>query len=343
MKAAVLRKLDAPLSLEELAAPPPGRGQVRVRIAATGVCHTQVLEARGKRGEDRFLPHLLGHEAAGVVEETGAEVTRVRPGDHVVVTWIKGAGISAAGVQYRDARGNVVNAGPVATFADSAIVSEDRVTPVRKDMPLDLAALLGCAVATGAGAVFNTARVKPGQSVAVYGAGGIGLNAIQAAALSGAGIVAAVDVHDPKLSQARAFGATHAVNARAQDPVAALRGITGGKGVDWAIESAGRRESMEAAFASVRQGGGTAILIGNLPMGDPISIDPFQLICGKRLVGCWGGDTVPDRDLPRYADLFLEGKLKLAELLTHRFRLDQANEALEALERGEVGRAILEP
>ncbi|HLF93971.1 MAG TPA: zinc-binding dehydrogenase, partial [Planctomycetota bacterium] len=151
-----------------------------------------------------------------------------------------------------------------------------------------------------------------------------------------------VDIHDHKLEQARAFGATHTLNAKREDVLAGVLRITGGKGVDHAIESAGQRPSMEQAFGVVRSGGGKAILVGNLPAGQPISIDPFQLICGKEIVGCWGGQTQPAVDLPRYADLFLEGKLKLAELVSHRFRLDQVNDALEALERGEVARAILE-
>jgi S-(hydroxymethyl)glutathione dehydrogenase/alcohol dehydrogenase len=341
IKAAVLRALKAPLTVEDVSPPDLAEGQVRVRIAASGICHSQLLEVRGARGEDRFLPHLLGHEASGVVEEIGRGVTRVRPGDHAVLSWIKGPGLSVGGAKYRDSRGDVVNSGAVATFAESAIVSEDRVTPVRRDLPLDLAALLGCAVATGAGAILNTAGVRPGDRVAVFGAGGIGLNAIQAAAIAGAAMIIAVDIHDHKLAQAREFGATQTVNGRQQEASAAIRELTGGKGVDCAIESAGQRVSMEQAFASVRTGGGKAILVGNLPAGQSISIDPFQLICGREILGCWGGSTRPERDFPRYADLFMEGKLKLRELVSHRFRLDEVNEALAALERGDVARGLI--
>ena len=342
MKAAILRALNEPLSVEDVTCSSPARGQIRVRISATGVCHTQVNEARGRKGKDAYLPHLLGHEAAGVVEEIGAEVTRAAVGDHVVLTWIKGQGISAGGPRCVDSRGQAVNAGPIATFAEMAVVSEDRATPIRKDMPLDLAALLGCAVATGAGAVFNSARLKGGEVVAVFGTGGIGLNAIQAARFAGASRVIAVDIHDAKLDRARLFGATDLINARSREPSDAIRELTGGRGADVAIESAGQRVSMEQAFASVRQGGGLAILVGNLPSGQSIEIDPFQLICGKRIVGCWGGETNPGRDIPRYADMFLEGKLKLAELVSHRFRLDDINAALDALEKGGVNRALIE-
>jgi S-(hydroxymethyl)glutathione dehydrogenase/alcohol dehydrogenase len=342
MKAAILRALNEPLTVEDITFSNPGRGQIRVRIAATGVCHTQLNEARGKKGKDAYLPHLLGHEAAGVVEEVGPEVTRISKGDHVVLTWIKGPGLSAGGPKCADAKGQTVNAGPIATFAEGAVVSEDRATPIRKDMPLDLAALLGCAVATGAGAVFNTAKVEAGQTVAVFGTGGIGLNAIQAARIAGASRVIAVDIHDSKLERSRVFGATETVNARNGDPAEAIKALTGGKGADVAIESAGQKVSMEQAFGSVRQFGGLAVLVGNLPAGQAISIDPFQLICGKRIVGSWGGDTAPGRDIPRYADMFLDGRLKLKELVSHRFRLDDINAALEALEKGEVNRALIE-
>jgi S-(hydroxymethyl)glutathione dehydrogenase/alcohol dehydrogenase len=342
MKAAVLRALNDPLSVELITCSAPARGQVRVRIAATGVCHTQVNETRGRKGKDVYLPHLLGHEAAGVVEEIGPGVTRIAVGDHVVLTWIKGQGISAGGPSCTDGRGQTVNAGPIATFADMAVVSEDRATPIRKDVPLNLAALLGCAVATGAGAVFNSARLKGGETVAVFGTGGIGLNAIQAAVIAGASRVIAVDIVDSKLDRARVFGATDVINARGREPGDAILELTRGRGADVAIESAGQRISMEQAFASVRTGGGLAILVGNLPSGQSISIDPFQLICGKRIVGSWGGETNPGRDIPLYADMFVEGKLKLAELVSHRFRLDDINAALNALEKGEVNRALIE-
>ncbi|OGH56859.1 MAG: hypothetical protein A3G34_11690 [Candidatus Lindowbacteria bacterium RIFCSPLOWO2_12_FULL_62_27] len=341
MRAAILYELNKPLVVEDLTAADPGYGQVRVRIAASGVCHTQISEARGCRGPDKFLPHTMGHEGAGVVEAIGPGVTRVKAGDHVILTWIKGPGINAAPPAYA-VGGRKINAGQITTFQDEAVVAENRVVPIRKDMPLDKAALIGCAVATGAGAVFNTARPKPGSAVLVFGAGGIGLCAIQAAALTNAGKVIAVDIHDHKLALARAFGATHVVNAKTQDVVPAVLELTGGRGADVAIEAAGIRETMEQAFQSIRADGGLAILIGNLAKGMPISIDPFMLICGKQIVGSWGGATDPAQDFPRYVDLYMTGKLKLDELITHRFRLDDVNAALEAVEQGKAGRAIIE-
>lgn len=342
MRAAVLRELGKPLVVEEVDVPPPARGQVLVRIMASGVCHTQVLEARGRRGPDPHLPHLLGHEGAGVVEAIGEGVTKVRPGDRVILSWIKGAGIEAAPPKYRRG-GETISAGFVTTFQEATLAAENRVFPIPPEMPFGPAALVGCAVATGAGAVLHACGVKAGDSVAVFGVGGIGIAAVRAASIAGASIVIAVDVKPAKMDRARRLGATHAVNAAEVDPVQAIRDLTGGKGVDHAVECAGRRETMEAAFRSVRPGGGRAVLVGNLPRGQTISIDPFDLIRGKRIAGTWGGETVPERDFPVYVAWHLEGRFDLEALITHRFPLDGVNEALEVLERGEAGRAILEP
>lgn len=341
MKAAVLCEPNVPLAIEDLTVPDPGYGQVLVKVAASGVCHTQVLEIQGKRGVDHYLPHLLGHEGSGVVEAVGPGVSRVAVGDHVILSWIKGAGIDPISPTYFSGNRRI-NAGALTTFNEYTLAAENRVTPIRKDMPLDKAALVGCAVATGAGAVINAAKVEPGSVVVVFGAGGIGLNAIQAATLVNAGEIIAVDIYDHKLAQARLFGATRTVHSRRQDPVDAVLDLTGGKGADYVIEAVGSQETMEQAFASARMNGGLTILIGNLPHQTKISINPFHLICGKKLLGTWGGETNPRRDFPRYVDLYLAGKLKLDELITHRFRLKDINIAVKALEGGEVARAIID-
>lgn len=341
MRAAVLHEPNAPLTIEELSVPPLGHGQVGVRLRASGVCHTQLLEVRGQRGVDRYLPHTLGHEGAGVVDAVGPGVTRVAAGDHVVVSWIRGAGLDAPPPLYTSG-GRRINAGPVTTFQEYAVVPENRVTRVAPELPLDHAALIGCAVATGAGAVINTARVEPGSTVVVFGAGGVGLCAVQAAALAGATRVVAVDVAPEKLDLARRLGATDTVDTTREDPVDAVLKRTGGAGADYAIEAAGRRETMEQAHRAVRTGGGLAVLVGNLPAGGQIAIDPFALIAGRRLVGTWGGETRPERDFPRYVALALAGRLKLDELITHRFRLDDVNGALDVLACGRASRVILE-
>ena len=342
MKAAVLYEVNEPLVLEEIEAPDPLYGQVRVELKASGICRKQLQEVRGLHGPDPHLPHLLGHEGAGIVEAVGPGVTRVSVGDHVVLSWIKAKGTDAKPPVYR--RGEQrINAGAVTTFNQYTVASENRVTRIPKEVPFDKASLLGCAVPTGVGVVFNTAKVKPGSVVAVFGVGGIGLNILQGAVLAEASVIVAVDLYDQKLKQARRFGATHALNARREDPIAALKKLTDGKGVDYAFEASASRQAMENAYACVKWGTGLAILVGNLPHDDKkISIDPFPLYAGTRLIGTWGGETDPDRDFPRYVEWYLKGSLKLDQLITHRFRLEEINNAILILERGEVGRAIIE-
>jgi len=287
------------------------------------------------------LPHLLGHEGAGVVEAIGPGVTNVAPGDHVVLSWIKGAGINSRTPTYYKGE-KPINAGWVTTFNEYAVVSENRVTRIGKDMPLDKAALLGCAVPTGVGVVINQARVARGSTVAVFGIGGIGINAIQGAVLVNASKIIAVDIHDHKLNLAQEFGATHTINAMRQNPVQRIREITDGTGVDYAFEMIGRIETMEQAYESARNDGGYVDIAGVPPHDKKMCIDAFPLHSGKCLVGAHGGDTQKERDLPKYISLYFAGKLKLDELITHRFGLDEINDAFQAMEKGELGRAIVE-
>jgi S-(hydroxymethyl)glutathione dehydrogenase/alcohol dehydrogenase len=341
MKAAVLYDLNQPLRIEEISVPELKEGQVLVKIAASGLCHSQLNEIKGRKGQDKYLPHTLGHEGAGIVEAVGPTVAKVKPGDHVVLSWIKGSGINAAPPDYSNGQ-RKINSGQLSTFNEYTVTAENRVTPIDKKMPLDIAALLGCAVATGMGAVINNARIKAGESIVVFGVGGIGLSAVQAAAIMKAAVIIAVDISDQKLALAKVFGATHLINATKADPSASIKDITNGCGVDYSIESAGLKDTMEQAFRSVRENGGKAILVGNLSHGQLISIDPFALICGKQIVGSWGGGTDPDKDIPKYAGLYLLGKLKLDKMLTHRFKLQEINDAFACLEKGEAGRIIIE-
>jgi len=341
MKAAVLFELNKPLRIEELTIPELKEGQVLVKVAASGICHSQLNEIKGKKGPDKFLPHTLGHEGAGIIEAIGAGVSKVKKGDHVVLSWIKGKGINASPPEYYAGKMRI-NSGQLSTFSEYTVTAENRVTRIKKEMPLEMAALLGCAVATGMGAVMNNAKVSEGDSVAVFGAGGIGLSAINAAAIQKASIIIAIDVKDEKLAKARELGATHTINASKVDVVPTVKEMTGGKGVDHAIESAGLVDTMEKAFMVVRDNGGRAVIIGNLSHGQRISIDPFALICGKQIVGSWGGGTDPERDIPVYVDLYLSGKLELEKMLTHRFTLGQINDAFAQLEKGETGRAIID-
>lgn len=340
-EAAVLFDLAQPLRLVEVSIPRLKPGQVLVDVSYSGICHSQLLEVKGKRGIDPFLPHVLGHEGSGTVVEVGLGVTKVKPGDPVVLSWIKGIGADVPSTVYQGVEGSI-NSGPISTFMRRTVTCENRVTPIPDVMSMREAALLGCAIPTGAGIVLNSARVQPGSRVAVFGVGGIGLSAILAADLVHATMIIAVDLFDHKLEQARQVGATHLINARQQDPLEAILKITCGRGVDYAIESAGRSETMETAFQAVCSNHGLCILAGNLAQGERISLNPFDLIAGKRIVGSWGGESCPDRDIPRYVDLYMAGKFRLDRLITHIYYLRDINQALSDLERGKVGRALVE-
>jgi len=342
MKAAVLFELGKPLVIEQDLEPPPLReGQVLVRLRYSGVCHSQLMEARGRRGPDRFLPHLLGHEGAGIVLETGPGVTKVRQGDTVVLGWIKGRGIEAGGSVFRNGS-LAVNAGGVTTFNELAVVSENRVVPLPDGIPLDVAVLFGCAIPTGAGIVTNEIKPVPGSTIAVFGLGGIGLSALMATMLYECELVIAVDVSEDKLALAREFGAHATVNSAKEDAVARIGELTNGRGVDYSVEASGLCEVIESAFEAVRRGGGLCVFASHPEFGKKIRIDPFDLISGKQIRGSWGGACDPDIDIPRFARLYLEGRLPLERLLSRRYRLDEVNEALDDLEARRVARPLLD-
>ncbi len=339
-RAAILVETGRPLVVDELDIPALRPGQVLVEVAFSGVCHTQVLECRGYRGEDRYLPHCLGHEGSGVVREVGPAVTKVKAGDRVILSWIKGSGADVPGTVYGWGERRV-NAGGITTFSRHSVISENRLTPIPEGVSLRDAALLGCAVPTGLGAVFNTAQPKPGQSMAIFGVGGIGLCAVVGAAIAGCTPIIAVDVHQTKLDLARRMGATHCVDASALDPVEEAFHICPG-GVDFAVEASGRPEVMLQALASVRGQGGAAIVVGNARHGERMALDPRQLNLGKRLLGTWGGDSRPDRDYPRYCKLLTSRRLRLEPLQSKTYGLDEINGALDDLEAGKVARPLVD-
>ena len=339
--AAVLIKTGEPLKIMDLKIPELKSGQVLVKIAYSGICHTQILEMDGKKGIDNFIPHTLGHEGSGIVIKIGPGVEKVKTGDHVVLSWIKGIGADIPSSVYEGEFGKV-NAGAITTFMDFAVISENRLISIKKEMPLREAALLGCAIPTGAGIVLNSIKLRPGDSIAIFGVGGIGASAVIAADIMGAEKIIAIDIFDHKLEHALSIGATHTINAKKQNCISEIYQITDGKGVDYAIESAGKRETMELAFRSVRDMGGRCVLAGNLPVGEQISIDPFGLIKGKQIIGTWGGETQPDRDIPLYVDLYLKGRLKLKNLITHCYSLNEINTGIEDLKSGKVGRALID-
>ena len=339
MKAAVLVEQKKPLAVADLEMPSLDVGQVKVKVAYSGICGKQMDEISGRQGLDPYLPHLMGHEGAGEVAEVGPGVRKVKTGDHVVVHWTKGAGIDSAPPRFKW-DGTVVSAGWATTFSDYTIVSENRLTLIPNDLKLDVAALLGCAVTTGLGIVFNNAALLPGQSIAVFGVGGVGLNVVQGAALVNAYPIIAVDVTDEKLKQAGTFGATHIINAARQNAEDIIMELSAGKGFDATVDVTGNKSVSETAYKSTSNTGKT-ILAGVPASNEQMAIDSFPLHFGRILFGSHGGETQPDIDIPRYVSLFQQGKLKLDEQITHRFALDDINQAIDVVSRGEAGRCLI--
>lgn len=361
MKAAIYHGPKQPLRVQEVELLPPGRGEVLVRIAAAGVCHSDLHFVDG------LIPHpapaVLGHEGAGVVEAVGEGVTYVRPGDHVILSFIPTCGQCPYCIVGRPnlctvgnraaTRGTLLDGTTrlrlgeqavyhmtcTSCFAERAVVPESGLVKIREEMPLDRAALIGCGVMTGVGAAMNTARVQPGSTVAVIGCGGVGLNVIQGAALAGAAVIIAIDVIEGKLELARQFGATHTVNAAREDPVAAVRSLSPG-GADYAFEVIGRPETMRQAYDATRRGG-MAVVVGLAPPGAELSIPAGSLLQEKVLTGSSYGGARPRVDFPRLVDLYLAGKLKLDELISRVYPLEEINDAFEAMRRGEVARSIV--
>ncbi|WP_316201829.1 MULTISPECIES: zinc-binding dehydrogenase [unclassified Bradyrhizobium] len=338
-QAALLVQTGQPLVLAEIETPALKPGQVLVEIAYSGACGTQVMEWRGDKGEDKWVPHCLGHEGTGTVIEAGSAVTKVKVGDKVVLSWIKGTGIEAGGAVY-DWDGKKVNAGGVTTFQRHAVVSENRLTLLPPDLPMDVAVLLGCAAPTGMGAVYNVLKVQPGDAVAVFGTGGIGLNALMAAALAGAMPVIGIDPNPTRRALAQIYGATHVIDASG-GVLAEIKKIVP-QGVDLAVESSGIPAVMEQAINSTRQQGGRAVVIGNAKHGAALTLNPGVFNQGKSLLGTWGGDSVPDRDYGRYGRLLSSGRFPVRDLLSKPYSLAQADQALQDLAAGKVGRPLID-
>lgn len=337
--AAVLVETGRPLELVDLGLPSLKSGQLIVEVEYSGVCHTQLLEARGYRGHDAYLPHCLGHEASGTVVEAGPDVQKCRAGDRVILSWMQGDGANVPGTVY-DWSGQSVNAGGVTTFQRLAVVSENRLVPLPQDVGGVEGALMGCAVPTGFGAVCNAGAATPGQSVAVFGLGGIGCSALAAAHTLDAAPLVAVDVNPARLELADQFGASVTINAAEQEVEAVIKELCPG-GVDLAIEATGRPAVMQQALSCVRSRGGTVVVVGNARFGETMQIDPRELNQGKRLVGTWGGDNQPDRDFPRYCQMLADGRLDLGPLVPKTYALSEINAALDDLEAGLVPRPLI--
>jgi S-(hydroxymethyl)glutathione dehydrogenase/alcohol dehydrogenase len=338
-KAAILARSREPLVVDEISFPDElGVGQALVKIICTTICGAQINEIEAAKGPDKFLPHLLGHEASGTVVEIGPGVTNVKPGDTVVLHWRPSRGIQGRPPAYKW-RDDTLNAGWVTTFNEYAVISENRMTVIPSDFDLRLAPLLGCAVTTAAGVINNDAGVKIGESVVVFGVGGVGLNVVQFAHLAGAHPIVAIDLRDNKLAMAMARGATHRLNAATTPDIAQnIRRIVGESGPDKVIETTGAKSVIELAY-EITHADGTCVLVG-VP-SEKVSIYTLPIHFNKVLTGSHGGDAAPHLDIPRLVRLINAGRLSLDGLITHEFPLDDINAALNAVRGGDAGRVLI--
>ncbi len=361
MKAAVLYKAGTPLVIEDLKQDAPKTREVKVKVKAVGVCHSDLHYIKGDAVLP--LPVVLGHEMSGIVTEIGPGVTEVKVGDHVIGNFRPGCGVCRYCIggmpymceRYYSLRGPLTDGttrlhkngtdvwvmGMMGAFAESVVSPESGVVPMRNDMPFGPACLVGCAVTTGVGAVSNRARVPLGASVVVFGCGGVGLNVIQGARMVGAGKIIAVDVLDNKLQFAKQFGATHTINAKNEDPIKRAKELCDGLGADFAFEVIGNPKVLRQAFDCIRPGG-SAVMVGAPPVNSEVTVEarPF-MFAEKILMGTWYGSSKPRIDFPRLVDLYMNGKLMIDQLISRTYKLEQINEAFAALERGEVARSII--
>ncbi len=362
IQAALLRDTKQPFEIVSLDLDDPHPGEVRVKIAASGVCHSDYHLVTGATTHP--LPLVAGHEGAGVVDAVGEGVTGIRPGDRVILNWapycghcfycLRGrpnlcetflkpiwAGTMLDGtVRLHDGGKDVYHFCGLASFAEYAVVPQESCVVIRQDVPLTIAALIGCAVATGVGAVMYTAEVHPGESVVVFGCGGVGLSVIQGAALSGAQPIIAVDTNEAKMDIARQFGATHTLLSNA-DTVKAIRGLTVGRGADHAFEAVGIPQLQETAFKAVRRGG-TLTLAGLSAVGSATNLPGAVIVRQEKTIkGSYYGTVQAHRDFPMLVDLYLAGRLKLDALISHQYRLDQINDAYQTMLQGEAARGVI--
>jgi S-(hydroxymethyl)glutathione dehydrogenase / alcohol dehydrogenase len=356
MKAAVCRAFCAPLTIEDVELAAPRDGEIRVKLAACAICHSDITYADG--GWGGTLPAVYGHEASGLVEEVGAGVTHVAPGDHVVVTLIRSCGhcpacsggsqVLCEAVFPLDERSpltahgeTLVHGMRTGAFAEYVVVEGSQAVAIPLDVPLDVAALIACGVLTGLGAVTNTASVRAGECVVVIGTGGVGLNAVQGAMLVGATPIIALDLAADKRAAALRFGATHAFDPAAGDVAAAIRAINNGRLADWVFVTVGAKRAIEQAMGLMKKGGGV-VIVGMPASGVTTSFDPGTLAAdGQKILGSKMGSARVRIDVPRIVELYRQGRLKLDELITGRYPLERINEAIASVKRGEALRNVI--
>ncbi len=357
MKAAVCREHGKPLVIENLALDEPKTGEVRVKIAACAICHSDIIYMDGGWGGE--LPAVYGHEASGIVERVGPGVSLVKPGDHVVVTLIRSCGhcffcaqgdphicetrfpLDFSSPLHGDGGEKIVHGLRTGAFAEQVVVDASQVVVIPDSVPLDSASLLACGVITGLGAVVNTAKVAPGSSVVVVGTGGVGLNSVQGAALAGAKSIVALDLADGKLEAARSFGATHTINTANENALGKIQSLTGGRGADYVFVTVGSTRAIEQSVAYARKGG-TVCIVGMPPTGAMAEFEGVDIAdSAKKIIGSKMGSTRLQVDMPRLVALYQQGRLKLDELISNRYPLQQINAAVDSVRRGDALRNVI--
>ena len=339
MTAAVLEECGKPLRLLNLDIPKLKRGQVLVKIAYSAICRSQLMEIGGHRGHDKWLPHLLGHEASGTVVDTGADVTKVSTGDEVILTWIRSAGIEADTPQYAH-NGQIINAGPITTFSTYSIVSENRVVKKPNGLDMEIAVLFGCALATGSGMVLNEVKPRASDSVIVLGLGGVGISALLALIATGVKQVVAIDRDPQKIDLADKLGVASIQYHSEDDVLSSVRRFFP-DGADFCVEAAGATSTIELGFALIKEQTGQLLFASHPPTGEHISLDPHELIRGKQIRGSWGGATRPDHDVPRISQLLIDKKLPLMTLTKDKFHLTDINKAIDLFKQNKTFRPII--
>jgi S-(hydroxymethyl)glutathione dehydrogenase/alcohol dehydrogenase len=355
MKAAVCREFGHPLTIEEVALRAPGPGEVEVKLGAVAICHSDISYAEGAWGGP--LPAVFGHEAAGTVVAAGAGVGGLAAGDRVLVWMVRSCGhcLSCAGGHptmcdtrlSMDPPLSAADGGPMhqgletGAFAERVVVDASQVVKLPVDIPFDAACLLACGVITGVGAAINTAKVKPGSTVVVIGAGGVGLNAIQGAALAGAARIIAIDMSEDKLAAAREFGATDGILANSDKPHRQVKALNDGRGADYVLVTVGSAKVYQGASAYLAKGG-MLVMVGMPPSGEGITVEPVVVAASSQsIAGSFMGDTLPVRDIPHLVTLWRQGRLKLDELISNRYRLEEINEAIAGAKSGTVRRNVI--
>ena len=363
-RAAVLRDVGAPLTIEDVTLAPTGPDQVRVRLRATGVCHSDLSIQSGTLYN--AMPAILGHEGAGVVEEVGEGVTGFEVGDHIVISWVPQCGdcffcnrdqsylcenanlaLSTGGMldgtpRFSSGGEPIHHMAAAGTFVEQTVIPAIGAVKIPKDLDLKAAALIGCGVLTGVGAAMNTASIRKGDTVAVVGCGGVGLNVIQGARIAGAGEIIAVDMNETKLQLAKDFGATVTINASEGDPVSKVMELSGQRGADVAFEVIGLQQTIDQTITMARRGG-QAILVGVPRMDVMVTMPAFigLVLSEKTVKGCWYGSSNVQRDVPKLVELYQKGELKLDELISREIKLEEVNEAFDAMKTGEVARSVI--